>query len=706
MANGDIIYEQDQTTLQKRNARKATTYFRNHPNPKQKLCPTVIQYWKVQREGENYYMTYNSKTGKRELKSIFCPVRQHNWRYKDGIFFRSPTYSYEGLYVEYIKSIDAVEISSLSMDGRRGKDGQKGEWKYRSRRLIFRGDTTAYSNRNGIIGNGTVYEGGKYWSEEIVQFISQCMSAMMNQKEAFKQICRFKGKDDFIAGWKSRIAYDYIEPWILRDYWYKKAFMKREVKKMEYLDYELADVNIPMGTSELAFCTFEVLDENVSVWRIFEDPYYSRYTNVNTDVKEYTRLYFDNRKKGKVFIFNRTADGWERSGNLNCYRKSLMFMSGKDLLCKADALKYIYDLVDISTTTDINSLLDMIRHPVIEQLIKAGYPKTARDLCSDTFIKADINRFFYMKENKKPLFKMLGVNKAIMDMAELDKRPLYFVRNLKDIFGRDDVSDLSKETVTELLPALSYNYDRVKRLVGDVRTWYQVREDKNPREFLSEDERKILIKLCRIANKTTEKELLEVINLYSDARNLEKRIDGDTGIDINRFRTYEDLERNHNALIEIQRLRSLETERQRNARYQEAFDKRQKKRIKDFEEVGEKFSLIVPKELGDITVEGNALSHCVGGYVREHANGNTNILFLRKNGAENVPFYTVEVKDNRLIQIHGSHNKWLGNDPEAIPFMYKWLNDRGITFDEGILLNLGAGYGRSRDALSREYLTA
>jgi len=109
-------------------------------------------------------------------------------------------------------------------------------------------------------------------------------------------------------------------------------------------------------------------------------------------------------------------------------------------------------------------------------------------------------------------------------------------------------------------------------------------------------------------------------------------------------------------------------------------------------------------KLIEITKEGTALGHCVGGYVYEHARGMTNIIFLRRKSEEQIPFYTIEIKNDKVIQIHGRHNCWLGNNPEAIPFMFKYLTQLGVRFNKTMLLNLGRGYSPSDNLLPESAL--
>ena len=61
---------------------------------------------------------------------------------------------------------------------------------------------------------------------------------------------------------------------------------------------------------------------------------------------------------------------------------------------------------------------------------------------------------------------------------------------------------------------------------------------------------------------------------------------------------------------------------------------------------------------------------------------------------------------DKVVQIHGKYNRWLGNDPEAIPFVYEYLTKINAKFDKKQLLNTGTGYNPGRTNLNERYLTA
>ena len=76
------------------------------------------------------------------------------------------------------------------------------------------------------------------------------------------------------------------------------------------------------------------------------------------------------------------------------------------------------------------------------------------------------------------------------------------------------------------------------------------------------------------------------------------------------------------------------------------------------------------------------------------------------NGEADKPFYTIEVgievltdtvSELRIIQAHGFGNRWMGNDPEAIPTVVRWLRQNGIECDRAILTSTSTQYWMGRD---------
>ena len=80
--------------------------------------------------------------------------------------------------------------------------------------------------------------------------------------------------------------------------------------------------------------------------------------------------------------------------------------------------------------------------------------------------------------------------------------------------------------------------------------------------------------------------------------------------------------------------------------------------------------ILPPQSAREIVIEGQKLHHCVGGYASRMAKKECVILFVRQEDQKTKPFYTVEVKNNRVMQVRGAHN--CAPTPEVQAFMEKW----------------------------------
>lgn len=85
-----------------------------------------------------------------------------------------------------------------------------------------------------------------------------------------------------------------------------------------------------------------------------------------------------------------------------------------------------------------------------------------------------------------------------------------------------------------------------------------------------------------------------------------------------------------------------------------------------FQVKGKGLLLVVPTSAEDIKAEGAALHHCVGTYVDRVARGETNIFFIRKEKEPDKPYFTMEWKNNDIVQCRGSRN--CGMPPEVKAF--------------------------------------
>lgn len=170
--------------------------------------------------------------------------------------------------------------------------------------------------------------------------------------------------------------------------------------------------------------------------------------------------------------------------------------------------------------------------------------------------------------------------------------------------------------------------------------------------------------------------------------------------DLKSIQTYQQLVDMHDDLVEFAARANEEYASRKNEiekkRIHKLEEELQKKPIfmlrKQWQEYQNELFCIINPSYEEIKEEGKALHHCVGSYAESHLLGNTSIMCLRKKEEPKKPFYTIEIKNNTVVQIHGFANKWLGNDPEAIPFVANWLKANNINCTKNILINKAQGY--------------
>jgi hypothetical protein len=170
------------------------------------------------------------------------------------------------------------------------------------------------------------------------------------------------------------------------------------------------------------------------------------------------------------------------------------------------------------------------------------------------------------------------------------------------------------------------------------------------------------------------------------------------------FDNYSDLARIHDAVTELKRMQDAERRARWNMSERERMEKDEKKRQeldkarKVYEYEDDNYIIRLPKSSSEIITEGSAQRICIGGYTSRHATGATNLFFLRKKSAPDTPFYAIEMSNGKtIVQIHGYCNKWLGNDPDAIPTVIRWLRKNGIKCADSILTCKAKGYSSCND---------
>jgi hypothetical protein len=126
-----------------------------------------------------------------------------------------------------------------------------------------------------------------------------------------------------------------------------------------------------------------------------------------------------------------------------------------------------------------------------------------------------------------------------------------------------------------------------------------------------------------------------------------------------------DLEKAHDNAVEL--LNQMQREVN-----EKMYEKRLKAILK-YENIVGDCAFLVPKDLNELVAEGKALHHCVGGsgYIDGHKQGKTTIIFIRQKEAIEKPFYTLELKNESIVQLRGKHNQVA--PPEVKEAADSWL---------------------------------
>lgn len=438
--------------------------------------------------------------------------------------------------------------------------------------------------------------------------------------------------------------------------------------------------------------------------------------------KEIARLLVS--PKGKIYTYavnykDNTAKRTAKSiDNFLPYDwKQEVVVIGKENIEKCLHLKYLKDILNKQANTEfVPTIMAALRHPIIEQLLKMNCGTIVTGLMYNGTIAADFQEVFGIKDTKAPIAKQVNITpiqlKKINDLfdefepntanAFYPRNARNYISNIKEILGVEKISDLSKEDTDfyfRKIYAFSDGFGRNwKELFFDNHdyhgnyyyTWYNYRRQSENDEPITEEQRIKVKKLIRICgeDKALYRIFYDAITMFNSLRPEDR-----PNFDFFDFEDIHEVQVVHDNLValreEIRRRREIER-----AKGQESgMKKNYKKAMEKFAYENDEFFIKAPKTPKELIEEGCRLAHCVGSYVNRVAEGSTNILFLRKKEAPDESFYTIEVNNNNVVvQIHGKNNRWLGNNPEAIPFVVAWLLDKNIAFNREQILSVSTGY--------------
>lgn len=286
------------------------------------------------------------------------------------------------------------------------------------------------------------------------------------------------------------------------------------------------------------------------------------------------------------------------------------------------------------------------KYPVIEFLWKAGY----RNIVHNRIFGMDReNRNAILWERKK-LKECFRFPLRILKLMPPEEWSLNDIQRVNDLWERygGKITDTEIQLVLESkvdiqLWSGATPYANAGRILKYIKNQTDKREEKNPdRRIISQND----------TARVYRDYLQECEQLHIDLQDKEILFP-------------KDLTAAHNRTME-------QVKFEKNKADQEKFQKAVEK-LENFAWSEGEFFIRPAREQMELTAEGKALHHCVGGYIRRMAEGETAIFFLRKVSEPDKPFYTLELQKKRVIQCRTEHNASYDRNPDVKNFVDMWM---------------------------------
>lgn len=266
------------------------------------------------------------------------------------------------------------------------------------------------------------------------------------------------------------------------------------------------------------------------------------------------------------------------------------------------------------------------KYPRIEDLTKLGFKNLIETkLCN----RPNYSAIYW---RGKTVFKMLKINRSeLKELREFDGRKSAYFLKLYQLNSKEK-NKLRLDELKNLEMQTEYNPNKLQEILKYT-TMYKAFK------YIQKQEELYIKKFYRA--------FLGVINDWIDYLRDCKKLELDIRKESVLFP--KDLYKAHQNTI-------------KQVKYQE--NKSLDEKIKQREEVINKkyyfedknYIIRAVKSIKEIIDEGATLHHCVGGYAKSHARGSTNILLIREKKNLNKPYYTMEIQNNRIVQVRGLRN--------------------------------------------------
>ena len=684
-----------------------------NPTPDQNLLPEAWLFWDTVKEGRVYLNCHTGEKHKNLPNDIDTRLTYRSM--KDN---RICTYSGAALryaYCKYHEKEKLLELSVVEMSTRRTDGPRKWEYAKDSERYFIDISKNIY-NKNGIKDPYNKFYGYEWhvtWGFHNYIGLLDRVNYNDNFMNEFKKLI---GKDFVIVG--NGKCLDLRCPYYIKT-WYQYKCPKKTTGKVQKLldeltnlphsdisdickkhpviEYEEGGTNYRYKREIKNVVYFENLNDIWSVLRWC-------YRQDNDASLETYRVYISENGDCKMAKLNDTGEWVPAQNKKDTYwgNSGAAIVNFEDM-AKCKRLSYIMPIIKkTDAVKQLSHIVSIVKFPEIEKLYKMGYESFAKELLVDYTVQANIkNRFGKTNPKAKTIYGEFGLNKYQFDKyvnscnikydynnrdALCDRHFRDCIISIKKFFG-DDISHMDNETFDKLFLCMAR--------ISNISYWHSKMIDKI--QNMEIDHQRFIKNVARLSEKHGE----EAIRLIRDTMDMHNNLGVAVRPEIDwMFDSYSDIVRVHDALTEIKRIEDEERRARWNMEAAERRKQEDERRMKidekrkQYEYEEDEYIIRLPKDCNEIIDEGVKQHICIGGYTGSHSDGHTNLFFLRKKSESNIPFYAIEMNNNKnVVQIHGFGNKWLGNNPEAIPTVVRWLRQNNITCDNKILTCTSTGYG-------------
>ena len=531
-------------------------------------------------------------------------------------------------------------------------------------------------------------EASRYLGDGLIRAISHAADArrVIHLTECFKEY--------FDIGYVGANKYVTFDSYKDISRFMKSSEMKlKKSPKQDVVDALVAH-NLPdhsiVAASEQVICYADRVNEEWTVLRWWTRVSAARYV-------ETSRMYVN--KNEAVMCRNNLKGDWVYSAakiKAESFNADKVVMQS-DTVLDGTKLEY-FKKISAELSNQSAALYMLTTYPEFEKMYKIGmgwlcnnYLKSIYQMSWKNYVEHYCGHVDWKAKN---IHKMLGINnyqvtaireymKKVEEMKLAHWETWYVkstVRTLKNIFVSDEINSVDNETFDYILNSMCHR-DRLSGSYSAALAQTFELYGKDAMYFIK-DLNAISNGTQRFAVRNTYGHIshMTIDAMYSDTLRM---IHSGNYMSVlrPRFSSVEELASHHEIMVDLINAEAEAQARRTDAEHAEGFKKFQK-RWKQLEWDGNnEFCIIAPERPLDVAAEGITLRHCVKSFIPSLSTGSTNVVFIRRKGYEDTPFFTVEVDNTKNIrQIHGMNNCNVDTVDGLEEFVVAWAKKKKLSY--------------------------